>query len=63
MNEKISPDEFVSQLKAIKKKWYNERIDEEVCHIEMDELLCKTLSSLGYDEGIKLFRTTPKWYA
>lgn len=63
MAEKISPNEFVRKLRDIKEELYFKEADIEECHMEMDELMCKTLSSLGYDEGIKLFRTTPKWYA
>ena len=37
-------------------------VDEVPVHIEMDELLCKVLKSLGYGEGIKIFENTNKWY-
>ena len=63
MAEKISPDEFVIKMSAIKEEFYFKKACIDDCHMEMDELMCETLSSLGYDEGIKLFRTTPKWYA
>lgn len=56
----LNPDEFLAELKAIK---HRQEGDPETCHIEMDEILCQTLSALGYDEGIKYFRTTPKWYS
>ena len=36
---------------------------EEGRHAEMDKLLMKTLVSLGYGEGVKVFKSTPKWYA
>lgn len=63
MAEKISPDEFIRKMREIKEELYFKKAYIEECHMEMDELMCKTLSSLGYDEGVKLFRTTPKWYA
>ena len=63
MAEKISPDEFVGKMREIKEELYFKNAYIESCHMEMDELMCETLSSLGYDEGVKLFRTTPKWYA
>lgn len=63
MSEKITPDEFLAKLKGIKSQRFFKEDDVEACHVEMDELICETLSSLGYDEGVKFFRTTPKWYA
>ena len=63
MSKKITPDEFLAKLKDIKNQRFFEEDDVEACHVEMDELMCETLSSLGYDEGVKFFRMTPKWYA
>ena len=62
-DHKITPEEFLKKLKAIKLKLYFRENDLHACHVEMDELLCKTLSSLGYDQGIEFFRMTPKWYS
>ena len=28
----------------------------------MDNYICATLESLGYGEGVKIFKTEPKWY-
>lgn len=36
---------------------------EEVCHCEMDDLMCQVLTELGYGDGVKVFDETPKWYA
>ena len=58
-----TPDEFLAELKKIKTQCYDHEDDVEKCHIEMDELLCQTLSALGYDEGVNYYRMTPKWYA
>lgn len=63
MAKKISPDEFFEKIRVAKEKFFFEDSNIENCHMEMDEIMCKTLSSLGYDKGVKLFRTTPKWYA
>lgn len=54
-----TPAEFERHLREIL-----DRTDsEEDRHIDMDEYICKTLESLGYTDGVRVFRTTPKWYA
>lgn len=61
----ISPEEFKNEMQ----KWSdafnsdNYYLDEEYIHIKQDELMCKTLQSLGYGEGVKIFNATPKWYS
>jgi hypothetical protein len=37
--------------------------DQEVCHVEMDQLMCDLLETLGYDEAVRIFRSEEKWYA
>lgn len=37
--------------------------DLEEAHIFMDDLMCETLRSLGYGEGVDIFENTHKWYA
>lgn len=37
--------------------------DQEAAHANADELLCKLLESLGYGDGVKVFREADKWYA
>ena len=37
--------------------------DEEKGHIEMDELMCETLESLGYGEAVKAFKNACKRYS
>lgn len=37
--------------------------DNEVCHILMDELMLEILEKFGFQEGVKIFRETSKWYA
>lgn len=56
----MTPEKFRDIMIDIKND-YN--LDTEVAHIEMDELMCKVLIELGYDEGVEIFRTTDKWYA
>lgn len=59
----MKPDEFEQKMLEIKKKYYEEENDEEVCHAEMDDLICLLLRKLGYGKGVDIFCTTPKWYA
>lgn len=58
-----TPDEFSKKMKEIKDEFYNMKGDQEECHEEMDDYICQALESLGYHDGIRIFRTTPKWYA
>lgn len=37
--------------------------DGERAHVEADEVLCKLLTALGYDDVVKEYREIPKWYA
>ena len=37
--------------------------DEEYAHIDMDEIMCETLRSLGYEAGVAVFENTAKWYS
>lgn len=55
----IRPEEFAQKMKQIFKKGY----DEEVAHVEADDLMGEVLSSLGYEDGIKVFNSNEKWYA
>ena len=63
--EIISPDEFKKKMKAIKIKVDAGFLilDKEEAHVQMDDLMCEVLSSLGYEEGIEIFQNTGKWYA
>ena len=54
-----TPTEFKHKIREIID---NENGTESV-HIEMDLYICEVMESLGYTEGIRLFRGTPKWYA
>lgn len=37
--------------------------DPEGSHCDMDRLMCELLTSLGYGEGVEIFRKSKKWYA
>ena len=37
--------------------------DPETTHKKADNLLAEVLNSLGYQKGIKIFESMPKWYA
>lgn len=57
--KKLTPEEFAERMKEIKET----SVDEEEVHGRMDDLMADTLKALGYREGIKIFNSTPKWYA
>lgn len=56
----MSAKEFADQMQELAINWQS---DEEMFHRHADDLICKLLVSLGYEEGIKVFDETPKWYA
>ena len=56
----MTPEEFARQMEALAPKNLTE-IDE--AHMEMDNLMGEVLMSLGYGEGVMVFRNAEKWYA
>jgi hypothetical protein len=54
----MSPEVFAEKMKNIFKNY-----DTEMAHVEADELMAEVLSSLGYEEGVKIFLSKEKWYA
>lgn len=51
-------------------RWISDRLedpkfrgDKEDIHWQMDNYMLSVLEELGYEEGVKIFRETPKWYA
>lgn len=55
---KMTPKEFAEKMQLI--------VDEEnteLGHIEMDNLMCELLKSLGYEEGAEIFDNALKWYS
>lgn len=57
-NRLLLPNEFARLMKAI-----SEDGDTEIAHSLADKLLCEALQSLGYGEGVEIFRKMHKWYA
>ena len=55
-----TPQEFEEEMAHLKDLHGGEM---EATHLDMDEYICKTLEALGYNKGIAIFRSTPKWYA
>jgi NMD protein affecting ribosome stability and mRNA decay len=37
--------------------------DEEIAHRQADDLMCWILARIGYEEGVKIFLNSSKWYA
>ena len=56
----MTPAEFAEQMKTVRE---NRRLDAEVAHAEMDDLMAKLLVELGYQEGVAIFEEQAKWYA
>ena len=54
----INPSQFYERMLDLKSMNC-----EEERHIEMDDLMCKTLVDLGYEAGVGVFESTGKWYA
>lgn len=43
-------------------KRLNENAEVTTTHCDMDDLMCKLLISLGYKDGIEIFKNFRKWY-
>ena len=54
----VSPEEFKRAMQA-----FSDGTDTERDHGDADALMCQILESLGYGEGVKIFRKMGKWYA
>lgn len=60
----LTPEEFAIAMAQIKTGvCYDRMYDQEDQHFDADELMCNVLRSLGYDEGVDIFDSMPKWYA
>lgn len=59
-NAIMTPEVFLEEMKSIRARFGE---DYECLHDAMDITMCKLLESLGYGEGIEVFRNAPKWYA
>lgn len=56
----ILPKDFKEQMEQIEREYAD---DTEVAHAKADFLMCEILSEMGYQEGVKVFKDMPKWYA
>lgn len=61
----LTPEEFAKAMKDISNKLANPPkdlpyYDEEDAHMEMDDLMCDLLRSLGYGDGVDIFENTDK---
>lgn len=54
----MTPEEFQAAMAAIFHDY-----DQEIAHIEADDLMVKLLTQLGYGEGAAIFDNASKWYA
>jgi len=60
----ITPKEFTSRMYMIAHTENpNKYIDPEKEHGNADDLMADILVSLGYSEGIDIYRDMMKWYA
>ncbi len=51
-------EEFRAKMKTLA-----ESNEPESFHSYADELMCETLTELGYEEGVKIFEDEEKWYS
>lgn len=58
----LSPDEFAKRMAELHVKYIIEEDDNEDAHREMDRLITNILIDLGYEDGVMIFRETPKYY-
>ena len=56
----ITPREFERKMEEI---FNDSSMDKEEKHMAADELMVKTLNSLGFSTGTKIFIGMEKWYA
>lgn len=59
MKPLYTPEEFADAMRFLR---MNEE-DTEFLHLSMDELMCRLLISLGYEEGVEIFWDAEKFYA
>ena len=57
-NEKFSPKVFEAKMRTLEQLFGD---DPETFHYKADCLMCKVLSDLGYEAGVKVFDKAEKW--
>lgn len=59
-----TPSEFADKMKEIKGRFFTDMYEDfHECHVDMDTYILEVLESLGYKDGVAVFRSTPKWYS
>ena len=64
MSKPLTPDEFTTAMQAIYNRiseYYNS-YDPSDAHNEADVLMCDLLRSLGYGDGVDIFKKSIRWY-
>lgn len=59
----MTPEEFkvlMEKIAAGDKDGFHDQVEE---HSDADQLLCEVLRSLGYGDGVEIFKNMPKWYS
>ena len=56
-NEKLK-EKYINLLKEQQISW-----DDEMAHVEADNLVCELLKELGFEEVVKEYDKVSKWYA
>jgi len=68
----ITPEEFAFKMQVYidteenaesSHQYLYNKYDKEDMHRDMDNLMCKVLKSLGYEEGVTIFEKALKWYS
>lgn len=58
LEKEFSTKGFANEMRII-----DRNNNTEMAHILADELMCKLLRELGYDEGVDIFEKMSKWYS
>lgn len=58
--EVMTPEEFESAMREIKEEHGD---DPEVSHMLMDAVMVKLIESIGYNNGLDIYRNSDKFYA
>lgn len=59
-----TPSEFKAQMEEIRDKFFTDEYEDfHECHVDMDTYILEVLETLGYKDGVAVFRSTPKWYS
>lgn len=67
-SNKSTKDVFADSMREIAQRSELHRddpmyIDRESAHVVADQYMCQVLRDLGFNEGVDIFESMPKWYA